>query len=83
VKLCGYRSSSAGYPFTDVAPLACALIQAAPERCVWGTDWPHPNYLRTMPDAGELLDLLDDWAGSDSVRRRILVDNPARLYGFA
>jgi predicted TIM-barrel fold metal-dependent hydrolase len=83
VKLCGYRSSSAGYPFTDVAPLACALIEAAPERCVWGTDWPHPNYLRTMPDAGELLDLLDDWAGSDSVRRRILVDNPARLYGFA
>jgi D-galactarolactone isomerase len=43
VKLCGYRCSSAGYPYADVTPLARALIDTAAERCVWGTDWPHPN----------------------------------------
>ena len=82
VKLCGYRSSSAGHPFDDAADQARALIAAAPERCVWGTDWPHPNFFGTMPDAGELFDLLGEWAPDDATRRRILVDNPAALYGF-
>jgi D-galactarolactone isomerase len=64
-----------------VAPLAQALVAAAPERMVWGTNWPHPNATAT-PDDAALLDLLADWAPDAAVRRAILVDNPARLYGF-
>ena len=59
VKLCGYRCSSAGHPYADVAPLARALVGAAAERCLWGSDWPHPNINGAMPDDGELLDLLE------------------------
>ncbi len=81
-KLCGYRSSAAGHPFADVAPMAEALIAAAPERCVWGTDWPHPSYMRTMPDDGDLLDLLGAWAPGARLQRRILAENPVTLYGF-
>jgi predicted TIM-barrel fold metal-dependent hydrolase len=85
VKLSGYRSSVKGYPYQDVAVLARGYIEAAPDRCVWGTDWPHPNLFGAthMPDDGQLLDLLGEWAPSDELRRKILVDNPARLYGFA
>jgi predicted TIM-barrel fold metal-dependent hydrolase len=82
VKLCGYRSSSAGYPFADVGLLARALIAGAAERCFSGTDWPHPNFARTMPDDGELLDVLAEWARSPALRRKILVENPAARYGF-
>jgi predicted TIM-barrel fold metal-dependent hydrolase len=49
---------------------------------VWGTDWPHPTQRDTKPDDALLLDLLTDWAPDDVQRRRILVDNPAELYGF-
>lgn len=85
MKISGYRSSSAGYPYADVAPIARALIAAAPERCVWGTDWPHPSLFGTthMPDDGELLNLLGDWEPRPELWQKILVDNPARLYGFA
>ena len=82
VKLCGYRISSAGPPFHDVAPFARALLDAAPDRCVWGTDWPHPSLAEWMPEDGALLDRLGEWAPSAAERRRVLVDNPARLYGF-
>jgi predicted TIM-barrel fold metal-dependent hydrolase len=84
VKLSGYRSSVKGYPYEDVAALARGYIEAAPDRCVWGTDWPHPNLFGAthMPDDGQLLDLLGEWAPSDELRRKILVDNPVRLYGF-
>jgi predicted TIM-barrel fold metal-dependent hydrolase len=82
VKLCGYRCSSAGPPYTDVAPLARALVGAAAERCLWGSDWPHPNIDGAMPDDGELLDLLSDWAPTEALRHKILVENPAALYGF-
>ncbi len=78
VKLSGYRIS-AGPPFDDIAPFARALLQAAPERCLWGTDWPHPSLGDWMPDDGRLLDLLGEWA-PDAATRRVLVDNPARLY---
>jgi D-galactarolactone isomerase len=64
-----------------VAVLARALIEANPDRCVWASNWPHPNR-KTLPDNAALLDLLGDWAPSDVVRRRILAGNPARLYGF-
>jgi predicted TIM-barrel fold metal-dependent hydrolase len=82
VKLSGYRASVAGYPYGDVAPLAAELIRHAPERCVWGTDWPHTNVTGTMPDDGALLDLLTEWAPDPAVRQKILVDNPAALYRF-
>ncbi len=80
VKLCGYRISG-GPPFADVAPFARALL-ATPERCLWGTDWPHPSLNDWMPEDGHLLDLLGAWAPADATRRRVLVENPARLYGF-
>jgi predicted TIM-barrel fold metal-dependent hydrolase len=82
VKLSGaYRVSDApGY--TDTVPFARALIEAAPDRCVWGSDWPHPAYWGTMPNDGDLLDLLADWAPYEAVRNAILADNAHRLYGF-
>jgi predicted TIM-barrel fold metal-dependent hydrolase len=85
VKISGYRSSVKGFPYDDVAALARGFIEANPDRCVWGSDWPHPNlYEGThMPDDGQLMDMLGAWAPSDELRRKILVDNPARLYGFA
>ncbi len=82
VKLCGYRCSKAGYPFTDVQTLAKELICGTAERCLWGTDWPHVYFFGTMADTGELLDLLADWAPSSALQKKILVENPAALYGF-
>jgi 2-pyrone-4,6-dicarboxylate lactonase len=68
-------------PYDDVVPFARALIAAAPDRVLWGTDWPHPN-VRHMPDDGDLLDLLAQFAPDAEQRRRILVDNPETLYDF-
>jgi predicted TIM-barrel fold metal-dependent hydrolase len=83
VKACGSeRVSSAGPPFTDAVPFAQALIDAASDRVLWGTDWPHPNIAKHMPNDGELVDLVPRMMPDESLRRRILVDNPARLYGF-
>jgi predicted TIM-barrel fold metal-dependent hydrolase len=83
VKRCGYRASRTGHPYhDDVAPLARRYIQHAPERCVWGTDWPHTTLSDTMPDDGDLFDLLADWAPDPETRQRILVENPAMLYDF-
>jgi predicted TIM-barrel fold metal-dependent hydrolase len=82
VKLCGYRASVAGHPYADVAPLARHFIRRAVDRCVWGTDWPHTTITGIMPDDGDLLDLLGTWAPDAVALRKILVDNPARLYGF-
>lgn len=82
VKLCGYRISSAGPPFADVGPFARALLDAAPDGCLWGTDWPHPSLGDWMPEDGALFDLLGEWAPGAAERKRVLVDNPARLYGF-
>lgn len=83
VKLSGaYRVSVEGPPYADVAPLARALIAAAPERMVWGTDWPHPGFAGAMPNDGDLLDLVAEWALDPALRRRILAENAAELYGF-
>lgn len=95
VKISGaYRSSTNAPDYADAAPLARALIAANPDRVVWGTDWPHPNSV-TPPgrqttditplfqiDDGRLLNQLPKWAPDAGVRKKILVDNPARLYGF-
>jgi 2-pyrone-4,6-dicarboxylate lactonase len=83
VKVCGAeRVSSKGPPFEDAVPFGRALIEAAPERVLWGTDWPHPNVGKHMPNDGELVDLFARMAPEPELQRRILVDNPARLYGF-
>ena len=77
-----YETSVSGPPhYEDVARIAKALIRTNPERCLWASNWPHPNQT-TLPDDALLLDLLLEWAGSDDARRRMLVDNPAELYGF-
>jgi 2-pyrone-4,6-dicarboxylate lactonase len=68
-------------PYDDVAPYAEALIAAAPDRVLWGTDWPHPN-VRHMPDDGDLVDLLATFAPDEATRHRILVTNPETLYDF-
>ena len=69
-------------PYDDVVPFARALIAAAPDRVLWGTDWPHPN-VRHMPDDGDLVDLVASFAPDETTRRRILVTNPERLYDFS
>jgi 2-pyrone-4,6-dicarboxylate lactonase len=82
VKICGAeRVSSSGPPFTDAVPFARALIEASPERVLWGTDWPHPN-VKWMPDDAALMDLFPLMAPEAELQYKVLVDNPARLYGF-
>jgi len=77
-----YESSRRGAPgYDDVAPLARTLATTFAERCVWGSNWPHPGRM-PAPSSAALLDLLLDWAGDDTTARRILVDNPQRLYDF-
>ncbi|PVX81648.1 amidohydrolase family protein [Paraburkholderia unamae] len=83
LKVCAYRSSAAGYPFEDVDDIAANLIAYAPQRCVWGTDWPHPSFEGTIPDDGELLDAFMRWAPDPAVQQKVLVDNPAKLYQFS
>jgi predicted TIM-barrel fold metal-dependent hydrolase len=73
------RISTAGKPFHDAIPFAAALAEAAPERVLWGTDFPHPN-VKVMPNDGELVDLFAKAIPDEGVRRRILVENPSRLY---
>ncbi|MCA3377105.1 MAG: amidohydrolase family protein [Roseomonas sp.] len=75
------RISETGPPFADAIPFAQRLIAAAPDRVLWGTDWPHPN-VRWEPDEADLVDLLPRFANAAALQR-VLVDNPARLYGFS
>jgi D-galactarolactone isomerase len=84
VKLSGaYADTKIGPPsYADSSAVAIAYVKAAPERLVWGSDWPHPTERDTKPDDALLFDLLADWAPDAALRQRILVDNPARLYGF-
>lgn len=72
--------STGAVPYGDVVPVARRLLQAAPHRVLWGSDWPHPN-VREMPDDGKLVDLLAHYTTDAAVLRRLLVDNPTRLYG--
>jgi predicted TIM-barrel fold metal-dependent hydrolase len=83
VKLSGaYGDTKVGPPtYADTSAVARAYAKAAPERCVWGSDWPHPTE-KDKPDDALLFDLLTDWVPDEKARTRILVDNPAVLYGF-
>lgn len=81
VKICGAeRVSSVGAPFHDALAFARALVEAAPERVLWGTDWPHPNIAGDMPNDGDLVDLLAEAVPDAATRHAVLVDNPSRLY---
>jgi predicted TIM-barrel fold metal-dependent hydrolase len=95
VKISGaYRSSNLGPDYADATPFAQALIAANPDRIVWGTDWPHPDPVTPKGkqisdvtplfqiDDGRLLNQLPVWAPDAAIRKKILVDNPTRLYGF-
>jgi len=95
VKISGaYRASNRAPDYADVAPFARAFIAANTDRIVWGTDWPHPNSSRAAGrpatdvapllqiDDGRLLNQLAVWAPDPAIRKKILVDNPTRLYGF-
>jgi predicted TIM-barrel fold metal-dependent hydrolase len=77
-----YEDSKVGPPYADTSKVAQAYVRAAPERMLWGTDWPHPTQRGAKPNDALLLDLLSDWAPNEPTRRRILVDNPAELFGF-
>ena len=87
VKLSGaYADTKIGPPtYADATAVAQAYVKAAPERLVWGSDWPHPSEHSKppLPDDALLFDLLAQWAPEEAVRNRILVDNPAKLYGFS
>jgi 2-pyrone-4,6-dicarboxylate lactonase len=69
-------------PYDDVKPLAHALIAAAPERIMWGTDWPHPNKYEANPNDGDLVDAFGDWVSDGPLRRKIMADTPAAFYRF-
>jgi predicted TIM-barrel fold metal-dependent hydrolase len=83
VKLSGaYQDTKVGPPtYSDTVAVARAYIKAAPERMVWASDWPHPTE-KDKPDDAVLFDLLTEWAPEEEMRTRILVQNPATLYGF-
>jgi predicted TIM-barrel fold metal-dependent hydrolase len=85
VKLTGpYRISTGPLPHADTNPFAHALVEVAPDRLVWGSDWPHvkTEWSIPMPNDGDLADLLETWLPDARTRKQVLVDNPARLYGF-
>ena len=84
-KICNTKVHSYfGLPFVEAIPFARAVIAAAPDRVIWGTDWPHSNNFAPghTPNDGDLVDLLAEFALDETTRRKILVDNPAALYGF-
>ena len=84
VKLTGpYRISNLDrFPYSDVTEMAEALISVNPDRLLWGSDWPHVRHVGVMPNDGALLDQLAEWGCDAALRHKILVDNPAQLYGF-
>jgi D-galactarolactone isomerase len=85
VKLSGaYSNTKVGPPYPDATKIAQAFVKAAPERMVWGSDWPHPSEAPDRkPNDAVLFDLLSEWAPDEATRHRILVENPTTLYGFA
>lgn len=76
------RASRQGPPYADAIPFARTLVERFGDRVLWGTDWPHPNFSGPIPDDGQLVDLIAEIAPSEKARHALLVDNPARLYGF-
>ena len=82
-KLIGPYFISDQFPaYRDIAPFARAMVEAAPDRVLWGTDWPHASAREKMQDDGDLADMLLEWVPDEKARHKVLVGNPARLYGF-
>jgi predicted TIM-barrel fold metal-dependent hydrolase len=69
-------------PYDDVKPMARALIEANPDNVMWGTDWPHPNKYEVNPNDGDLVNAFGEWVTDETMRRRIMVDNPAKFFRF-
>jgi len=82
VKLNPRFSSQDDFPFSDTFPLIHKLVEHAPNRLVWCTDWPHPQYFKPMPNDGDLVDIMLDWVPDETTRNKIFVDNAAELCGF-
>jgi predicted TIM-barrel fold metal-dependent hydrolase len=79
-----YRLSDSGPPhYDDMRPFVQVLLRERPERCVWGSNWPHPGLTRFMPNDCDLLDLLESWLPGDAVREPLFAKNAAKLYRFA
>jgi predicted TIM-barrel fold metal-dependent hydrolase len=84
LKLSGAYRISERYPdYDDVQPLHQTLLGANPEQLLWGSDWPHPRLAENMPDDGHLVDLFNRWTPDAALRKKILVENPVKLYGFS
>ena len=77
-----YRQSAAGPPYKDMRPFIEALVEARPDKLIWGSNWPHPNFNGKMPNDADLLQQMIDWSGSMELAEAILVNNPSRLFGF-
>ncbi|MBF5010892.1 amidohydrolase family protein [Burkholderia pseudomultivorans] len=78
----GEKITKTGRPWDDVLPIAHKLVEAAPHRCIYGTDWPHPVSPKQPPNDADLLELLYRYVPDDATLKRVLVDNPAELFGF-
>ena len=75
-------SKQDNFPFSDTDPLVKKLVAHAPTRILWGSDWPHPQYFKPMPNDVALLDMMLDWVPDEKTRKLIFVDNPAEIFGF-
>lgn len=82
VKLSGPYLDDSGPDYPSRAGIVRAYARLAPQRLVWGSDWPHPTEKQVKPDDAHMLDRFSDWLGDPALRQRVLVDNPAALYGF-
>jgi 2-pyrone-4,6-dicarboxylate lactonase len=77
---CPDRLDAAGPPYDDFVRSVCPLVEDYPDRVLWGTDWPHPNMEKNIPDDGALVDVIPRIAATEELQRKLLVDNPMRLY---
>ena len=75
-------SSDESFPFADTTPIIRKLVAHAPNRLLWCTDWPHPQYFKPMPNDVRLLDMMLDWVPDERTRKLVFVDNPAEIFGF-
>ncbi len=82
VKINPRFSSADDFPFADTKPFVQKLVAHAPNRVVWCSDWPHPQYFKPMPNDGDLVDIMLDWVPDEATRNRIFADNAAECFGF-
>jgi predicted TIM-barrel fold metal-dependent hydrolase len=83
VKLSPRPSKQDSFPFDDMLPFVRRLVERYPNRLLWGSDWPHPQYFKPMPNDIDLLDQMLDWVPDENTRNMIFVDNPAECHGFS